>query len=83
MVKDGNQLIWGLDKTSDNMLSLIKVGDLVEYKKSDYYNIELVTRCYYNKQGVETLAAFVYEEEITAIFKRQINGDYKHYEVKK
>ena len=74
-------LISDVKKTSDNILDLVGVGDLVGYRfwGEDYENIDKMrdeqninNDIKYNGNG------FV----IVAIYKRQTNGDYKRYEVK-
>ena len=68
-------------KTSDNILDLVEVGDLVGYifwgeeyehieKKIDTQHIEYELK--YND----------IRYKITSIYKRQPNGDYKRYEAK-
>ena len=62
-------------KTSDNILDLVEVGDLVETKQNGI--LEIIGENFYVRTGVN-----LYLIDITAIYKRQPNGDYKRYEVK-
>jgi len=69
-------------KTSDNILDLVEVGDLVSHRFwGETESIIKEIRCetdinWHVKQEV------VLSGEITAIYKRQQNGDFKRYEVK-
>lgn len=87
-------------KTSDNILDLVEVGDLVEilYTGNDkYYKLEVIR---YDENTLETthmtmatksFKGFTYSKDnlnlklpfCIAIYKKQPNGDYKKYEVKK
>lgn len=65
--------------TSDNILDLVEpcylddlAGDLYEYNIDDYVMIDKV----YSDTDFS-------KKEVKAIYKRQTNGDYKRYEVKK
>lgn len=77
-------------KTSDNILDLVEVGDLVgcyyEKKSSDgktwvempIYYVNGISKTHYH------LPVFSIEKDdkhIKAIYKKQTNGDYKKYEV--
>ena len=74
-------------KTSDNILDLVEVGDLVEYELSTTSTyatkIDKVVPCkriedkYFNLQN-----SLVPYDKVVAIYKLQPNGDYKRYEVK-
>ena len=76
-------------KTSDDILELIEVGDLVEIDGMNgiYYINEIdVSREDGLKSFVcDQIHGYWYdfnETEIITIYKRQPNGDYKRYEVK-
>lgn len=76
-VKNGSKETFGLKKTSDNILNLVKPcklwdlnGDLYEYAIDDFVFIEKV----YDDTDFST-------KEVKAIYKRQTNGDYKRYEI--
>ena len=80
-----------ITKTSDNILGLVEVGDLVEctYHHELSEGGEWIEKPLYYIKGIsEThfhLPVFSLEKThkyITAIYKRQPNGDYKRYEVK-
>jgi hypothetical protein len=69
-------------KNSDNILDLVEVGDLVEDK---YNNILKVESVFIDSDGDKEYYCIFdtwQEDEITAIYKLQPNGDYKRYEVK-
>lgn len=81
-------------KTSDNILDLVEVGDLVEIESSVYLhrvyeqiykglNNQVLPYIYMNVH-IESQYPLkdVNREVIKAIYKRQPNGDYKRYEVK-
>lgn len=81
----------GVLKTSDNILDLVEVGDLVEctYHHESSDNGEWIEKPLYYIKGISDiyfhLPVFSLEKThkyITALFKRQPNGDYKRYEVK-
>lgn len=84
------QICYKIKKTSDNILDLVDVGDLVE--KDNDWEILKVMRI--NKDGnmvcivhtsssIEEYEIKEYRKKfIVAIYKRQTNGDYKRYEVK-
>ena len=65
-------------KTSDNILDLVEVGDLVELKGNDMFYVTSINSDYFmnNNDGVNRGSS-----HIVAIYKRQQNGDYKKYEV--
>lgn len=69
-------------KTSDNILDLVEVEDLVGYRfwGEDYEHIEKMTS---EKRRIEKIAYNECWYQILAIYKRQTNGDYKRYEVVK
>jgi hypothetical protein len=67
-------------KSSDNILDLVEVGDLVEYHvfKEEYrtFKVDKV------QEGVMlSYNDYCRFEDITVIYKRQANGDYKRYEM--
>jgi hypothetical protein len=66
-------------KTSDNILDLVEVGDLVEAKAENEHVVVRVDR--QNNGTIYTYNDFIHKHFITAIYKRQSNGDYKRYEV--
>lgn len=75
-------------KTSDNILDLVEVGDLVEINNMSgiYYVDSIITdedclRVFICDQKYGYWFEFN-ETEVKAIYKRQTNGDYKRYEVK-
>ena len=81
-------------KTSDNIIDLVEVGDLVEIESSVYLhrvyeqiykglNNQVLPYIYMNVH-IESQYPLkdVNREVITSIYKRQPNGDYKRYEVK-
>lgn len=83
----GNKIvkIGNVAKTSDNILDLVEVGDLVELK-NDTRMVHI-----HNQRWLDVFLSKVQEPEedefkikdnIKAIYKRQPNGDYKKYEVK-
>ena len=81
MIKNGTQSVFGVKKTSDNILDLVEVGDLVEHNEYEDELRKVVSN------GLErTLylmgSEYMFYENIVAIYKRQPNGDYKRYEVK-
>ena len=74
-------------KTSDNILDLVEVGDLVEiHEMSGIYYVDSIII----DEGLRVFTCdqkhgywFDFNEtEVKAIYKRQLNGDYKRYEVK-
>ncbi len=74
-------------KTSDNILDLVEVGDLVEINEmSGIYYVDSIII----DEGLRVFTCdqkygywFDFNEtEVKAIYKRQTNGDYKRYEVK-
>lgn len=78
-------------KTSDNILDLVEVGDLIEctYHHESSDNGEWIEKPLYYIKGISDiyfhLPVFSLEKThkyITALFKLQPNGDYKRYEVK-
>jgi hypothetical protein len=86
-------VVANIKKTSYNILDLVEVGDLVEIKDSVY--LHRVYEQIYKGLNNQTLS-FIYmtihttsqyllsdvnKEVITAIYKRQSNGDYKRYEI--
>ena len=77
-------------KNSDNILDLVEVGDLVEIDNdweilkvlifSKKHNIVCMV---HTSSNTEEYEFYDYRKKhITAIYKRQTNGDYKKYEVK-
>ena len=70
-------------KTSDNILDLVEVGDLV-CLKDDYFNNGTTIHEVLEIRGrfIRCLTYVVQIENILAIYKLQPNGDYKRYEVK-
>ena len=80
-------------KTSDNILDLVEVGDLVEIKDSVYLhrvyeqiykglNNQILPFIYMTIHTTsQYLLSDVNKEAITAIYKPQSNGDYKRYSV--
>ena len=66
-------------KTSDNILDLVEVGDLV--KGTQYIWVGEVMDI--NDTEIETFMHLHWKSEITDIYKKQPNGDYKRYEVQK
>jgi len=78
-VKNGVQRAYGVKQTSDNILDLVEVGDLITIKIGDKLEThEIVGENFYINHYTR-----VYLCDITAIYKRQPNGDYKRYEVQK
>ena len=71
-------IIGKITKTSDNILDLVEVGDLVELKGNDMFYVTSINSDYFmnNNDGVNRGSS-----HIVAIYKRQTNGDYKKYEV--
>lgn len=79
-----------IKKTSDNILDLVEVGDLVE--KDNDWEILKVMRISKNGNAVCSVRTSSNNEEyeineyrksmITSIYKRQSNGDYKRHKVK-
>ena len=74
-VKNGSHWDLQVKKRSGNILDLVEVGDLVETKQNGI--LEIIGENFYVRTGVN-----LYLIDITAIYKRQPNGDYKRYEVK-
>lgn len=70
-------LIYQFKKTSDNILDLVEVGDLVSGSQCIYASE--VTRI--DDKEIYTLIHCHWKNEITTIWKKQPNGDYKKYEV--
>ena len=69
-------------KTSDNILDLFEVGDMVQ---DNCDNVLKVTSVMHDTNGDKVFYCILdtwEEDEVTAIYKRQPNGDYKRYEVK-
>ena len=64
-------------KTSDNILDLVEVGDLV--MSDDYVGALKVLSN--TKHYFRTYHAIVARKNVKAIYKRQSNGDYKRYDV--
>lgn len=78
-------------KTSDSILDLIEVGDLVEdkYLKTAKDSLPIVHTVLENDTLSTAMKAYnthslhnVIKENVKAIYKRQLNGDYKRYELK-
>lgn len=69
-------------KTSNNILELVEVGDLVE----DTYGVTAMVVAF-GLIGEDDVKIFkccyidILYEDVKAIYKRQPNGDYKKYEV--
>lgn len=65
--------------STDNILDLVEVGDLVELKGNDMFYVTSINGDYFmeNKDGLNRGSS-----HIIAIYKHQPNGDYKRYEVK-
>ena len=80
-LKNGRVWLGDFKKTSDNLLDLVEVGDLVEevlicQVTSIGHDVNSdITRFYYL---LGSIAWF----DVKAIYKRQQNGDFKRYEVK-
>lgn len=74
-------------KTSDNILDLVEEGDLVELSggKERKNDIHMIINAI-NGNMITWDNLWIYKERdkdiISAIYKRQPNGDYKRYEVK-
>lgn len=80
-------------KTSDNILDLVEVGDLVEIKDSPYLhrvyeqiykglNNQVLSFIYMTIHTTgQYLLSEVNKDVIISIYKRQSNGDYKRYEI--
>jgi len=66
-------------KTSDNILDLVEIGDLVVGQS--YIYVSEVTEI--NNKEIGVFNYLFWKSEITAFWKKQSNGDYKKYEVKK
>lgn len=81
-VKNSSHADFQVKKTSDNILDLLDVEDLVGYRfwGEDYEHIEKMTS---EKRRIEKIAYNECWYQILAIYKRQSNGDYKRYEVLK
>ncbi len=87
-------LISDVKKTSDNILDLVEVGDLVEIKDSPYLhrvyeqiykglNNQVLSFIYMTIHSTgQYLLSEVNKDVIISIYKRQSNGDYKKHEVK-
>lgn len=80
-----------IKKTSDNILDLVEVGDLVEdeHLKTAKYSLPIVHTVLENDILSTALKAYnthslhnVIKENVKAIYKLQLNGDYKRYELK-
>ncbi len=71
-------------KTSDNILDLVEVGDLINRKTAfNTVSVDLVTKIVEDGFNVFYQGNYVVLYEwILAIYKLQSNGDYKKYEVK-
>lgn len=92
MVRNGNQNVYGVKNTSDNIFDLVEVGDLIGYKITPNSMLEIAgvkeeiamvtilktsrPNCFGTNNGD------VRHAETLSIYKRQPNGDYKKYEVK-
>ena len=63
--------------TSDNILDLVEVGDLV--MSDDYVGALKVLSN--TKHYFRTYHAIVAKKNVKEIYKRQLNGDYKRYDV--
>ena len=66
-------------KTSDNILDLVEVGDLVAHRF--WGETESIIQEVFRIEDI--LNPIVNSGETKAIYKRQPNGDYKRYEVLK
>lgn len=68
-----------IDKTSNNILDLVEVGDLIVDIVSPKY-VLLV-----NSNSFDVVGSYnaIEKKHIKVIYKRQPNGDYKRYEVQK
>ena len=73
---DTENLCRQLKKTSNNILDLVEVGDLVEYVR--YGDKETVLKQY--DKYTDNILQY---DNISAIYKKQPNGDYKRYEVER
>ncbi len=67
-----------IKKSSDNILDLIEVGDLV----NTHWGIVELKEKYNDSKWIVSMNELIYNNEITTIYKHQPNGDYKRYEVK-
>lgn len=90
-IKTNNESIYinEVKKTSDNIFDLVDVGDLVE-KDNDWeilkvmrFNMDKNMVCLiHTSSNIEEYEINEYRKKfITAIYKRQTNGDYKRYEI--
>lgn len=70
-----------LKETSDNILDLVELGDLVETPK-DIQRVEIIEEDRYVLQHTRTHWIVISKINVIAIYKKQPNGDYKRYEVK-
>lgn len=75
-----NETIKGfITKTSDNILDLVEVGDLVE----EYDNTLIKVKEIIIVNGEIEFTNFdypIFDYEVNAIYKKQPNGDFKRYE---
>jgi hypothetical protein len=76
MVKNSSHLDYQVKATSDNVLDLVEVGDLVESR-----NMILRVSQIRGKQ-FESEHFGISDFQVISIYKRKPNGDYKKYEVK-
>ena len=77
-IKLGTPAIFGVKKTSNRLTDFIEKGDLVT-SLSCFFASE-VTKV--TEDEVTCLLHTHWKDEITAVWKRQLNNDYKYYEVK-
>ena len=85
LARPSGVIIGTIIKTSDDILELVEIGDLVE----DTYGITAMVVAFgLIGEGGEDERTFkccyvdVLYEDVKAIYKRQSNGDYKKYEAK-
>lgn len=73
-----------VEKTSDDILDLVEVGDLVEFENNIIYfisNSKAINKFYCGELGWLDFNDNEDIEDIVAIYKRKANGDYKRYEI--
>ena len=77
-LKNGRVWLGDFKKTSDNLLDLVEVGDLVAHRF--WGETESIIQEVFRIEDI--LNPIVNSGETKAIYKRQQNGDFKRYEVK-
>ena len=86
-VENDGGVLYVVVKTSDNILDLVEKDDMLE---NQYHDMGVYVNFQYHRDDEKGKPSWVslkgsrwYVSEVIAIYKKQPNGDYKRYEVKK